>query len=41
MGNLYLHTDPVSKEKRGLIGDLEYAKRVGDGGKYDACIVCN
>ena len=41
VGNLYLYTDPVSKEKRGLIGDLEYAKRVGDGGKYDACIVCN
>ena len=41
VGNLYLYTDPVSGKKGGLIGDFEYAKRVGDGGKYDACIVCN
>ncbi|PAV16415.1 hypothetical protein PNOK_0803500 [Pyrrhoderma noxium] len=37
VGNLYPYTDPVSGEKRGLIGDLEYAKGVGDGGKPDAC----
>ena len=39
--NLYLYTDPVSQEKRGLIGDLEYAKRVGEGGKHDVRIVCD
>ena len=41
VGNLYLYTDPVSKEKRGLIGDLEYAKRVGEGGKHDVRTVRN
>ena len=39
--NLYLYTDPVSQEKRGLIGDLEYAKRVGEGGKHDVRTVCD
>ena len=41
MGNLYLYTDPVSEEKRGLIGDFEYAKRVGDGGLHDVRTVCD
>ena len=41
VGNLYLYTDPVSEEKRGLIGDFEYAKRVGEGGKPDVRTVCN
>ena len=41
MGNLYLYTDPVNKEKRGLIGDLEYAKRVGWEGKHDVRTVRN
>ena len=41
MGNLYLYTDPVSRKKRGLIGDFEYAKRVGEGGKPDVRTVCN
>ncbi|PAV16428.1 Pkinase domain-containing [Pyrrhoderma noxium] len=35
VGNLYLYTDPVTRKKRGLIGDLEHAKRVGEGGKPD------
>ena len=39
--NLYLYTDSVSQEKRGLIGDLEYTKRVGEGGKHDVRIVCD
>ena len=41
MGNLYLYTDPVSQKERGLIGDLEYAKKVGEGGKLDVCTVCD
>ena len=41
VGNLYLYTDPVSRKKRGLVGDLEYAKKVGEGGKLDACTVCD
>ena len=40
VGNLYLYTDPVSEEKGGLIGDFEYAKRVG-GGKPDVRTVCD
>ena len=35
LGNLYLYIDPVSGEKRGLIGDFEFAKKVGSGGRYD------
>lgn len=31
-GNLYLYTNPVTGESRGLIGDFEFAKRVGTGG---------
>ena len=34
-GNLYLYEDPVSKVKRGLIGDFEYAKKVGWEGKHN------
>ena len=41
MGNLYLYTETVSRKKRGLVGDLEYAKRVGEGGKPDARTVCD
>ena len=41
VGNLYLYTDPVSRKKRGLVGDLEYAKKVGEGGNIDACTVCD
>ena len=40
-GNLYLYTDPVSNVKRGLIGDFEYAKKVGLDGKYDGRTVRN
>ena len=39
LGNLYLYIDPVSGEKRGLIGDYEFAKKVGSGGRYDIKIV--
>ena len=39
LGNLYLYIDPVSGEKRGLIGDFELAKKVGSGGRYDLRIV--
>ena len=35
VGNLYLYIDPVNGEKRGLIGDFEFAKKVGGGGRYD------
>ena len=33
VGNLYLYKDPVTRDTRGLIGDFEYAKEVGWGGK--------
>ena len=39
VGNLYLYVDPVSGEKRGLIGDFECAKKVGSGGRYDLGMV--
>ena len=32
-GNLYLYNDPNTNEKRGLIGDFEYAKRAGTGAR--------
>ena len=38
--NLYLYTDPVSQEKCGLIGDLEYTKKVDWEGKQDVRTVC-
>ena len=41
VGNSYLYTDPATRKKRGLVGDLEYAKRVGDGGKPDVRTVCD
>ena len=41
VGNLYLYTDSATRKKRGLVGDLEYAKRVGDGGKPDVVTVCD
>ena len=41
VGNLYLYTDPVTRKKRGLVGDLENAKKVGDEGKSDARTVCD
>ena len=34
-GNLYLYIDPSTGEKRGLVGDLEFAKRMGGTGKRD------
>ena len=40
VGNLYLYKDPVTEETRGLIGDFEYAKEVGWGGKHDIRTVC-
>ena len=35
VGNLYLYIDPDTGEKRGIIGDFEYSKRAGTGGKGD------
>ena len=40
-GNIYLYVDPVTSEKRGMLGDLEFAKKVGTGSRYDVRIVCN
>lgn len=40
VGNLYLYIDPVSGEKRGLIEDFEFSKKVGSGGRHDFKIVC-
>ena len=31
--NLYLYIDPISGEKRGLVGDLEFAKKAGTRGR--------
>ena len=39
IGNLYLYIDPVSGMKRGLIGDFEFAKKVGSGGRHEKRIV--
>ena len=36
VGNLYLYIDPDTGEKRGIIGDFEYSKRAGSGGKGDS-----
>ena len=33
--NLYLYIDPKTKIKRGIIGDLEYAKKTGTGASSD------
>ena len=38
-GNLYLYIDPVNGLKRGLIGDFEFAKKVGSGGRHEKRIV--
>ena len=37
--NIYLYINPETGEKRGLIGDFEYSKRVGAGGKGDTMVV--
>ena len=29
VGNLYLYIDPITKSKRGIIGDFEFAKKAG------------
>ena len=39
LGNLYLYIDPVSGEKRGLIGDFEFAKKVATEVRFDPRIV--
>ena len=38
--NLYLYTDPKTKVKRGIIGDLEYAKKAGTGASSEIRSVC-
>lgn len=40
-GNIYLYIDPVTEERRGLIGDLEYAKRVGTSARCRFRTVCH
>ena len=39
IGNVYLYKDPVTQEKKGMIGDFEYARKARDGGKHDVRIV--
>ena len=41
VGNLYLYLDPVRGEKRGLIGDFEYAKMAGVGAQNEVRTVSN
>ena len=38
--NLYLYIDPKTKVKRGIIGDLEYAKKAGTGASSEIRSVC-
>ena len=38
--NLYLYKDPETDAKRGIIGDLEFAKKVGTGASSDVRTVC-
>ena len=38
--NLYLYKDPNTEAKRGIIGDLEYAKKVGTEAGTDVRTVC-
>ena len=38
--NLYLYKDPKTNTKRGIIGDLEYAKKVGTEAGTDVRTVC-
>ena len=38
--NLYLYKDPETNAKRGIIGDLEFAKKVGTGASSDIRTVC-
>ena len=40
-GNIYLYVDSVTGEKRGMLGDLEFSKKVGTGARYDVRTVCN
>ena len=38
-GKIYLYKDPVTQEKKGMIGDFEYARKARDGGKHDVRVV--
>ena len=38
--NLYLYIDPKTKVKRGIVGDLEYAKKAGTKASSDIRSVC-
>ena len=38
--NLYLYKDPKTNTKRGIIGDLEYAKKTGTEASSDVRTVC-
>ena len=33
--NVYLYKDPITQEKKGMIGDFEYAKMAGVGAQND------
>ena len=33
IGNVYLYKDPVTQEKKGIIGDFEYAIKAGTDGQ--------
>ena len=39
--NVYLCTDAMTQEKRGMIGDFEYAKTAGIGAQNDVRTVSN
>ena len=38
--NLYLYKDPKTNTRRGIIGDLEYAKKTGTEASSDVRTVC-
>ena len=35
MENIYFYKDPVTQEKKGMIGDFEYVKKAGVGAQND------
>ena len=41
IGNVYLYTDPETQEKKGMIGDFEYAKMAGVGAQNEVRTVSN
>ena len=41
MENIYFYKDPVTQEKKGMIGDFEYAKMAGIGAQNEVRTVSN